>query len=64
MYFEHLKPTQRRIHKTAAAEYNVQCHLPKKQGGRLDQLCTSAGNDTNVSAAIIEIEEWCSYEIH
>ncbi|KIN30459.1 hypothetical protein ACMXZI_07850 [Bacillus subtilis] len=26
-----LKPAQRRIHKTAAAEYNVQCHLPKKQ---------------------------------
>ncbi|AMK74683.1 hypothetical protein NG20_00150 [Bacillus subtilis] len=60
MYFEHFKTRQRRIHKTAAAEYNVQCHLPKKQGGRLDQLCSSAGNDTNVSAAIIEIEEWCS----
>ncbi|ADV92671.1 hypothetical protein Bateq7PJ16_1958 [Bacillus subtilis] len=55
-----LKPAQRQIHKTAAAEYNVQCHLPKKQGGRLDQLCSSAENDTNVSAAIIEIEEWCS----
>ncbi|AEP90942.1 hypothetical protein I33_1980 [Bacillus subtilis subsp. subtilis str. RO-NN-1] len=27
-----LKPAQRQIHKTAAAEYNVQCHLPKKQG--------------------------------
>ncbi|MFP7499184.1 hypothetical protein [Bacillus subtilis] len=22
------------MHKTAVAEYNVQCHLPKKQGGR------------------------------
>nr|WP_213383813.1 hypothetical protein [Bacillus subtilis] len=33
--FNILKPAQRRIHKTAAAEYNVQCHLFKKQGGRL-----------------------------
>nr|MDH3082455.1 hypothetical protein [Bacillus subtilis] len=26
-----LKPAQRQIHKNGHAEYDVQCHLPKKQ---------------------------------
>ncbi|EFG92863.1 hypothetical protein MOB71_16170 [Bacillus spizizenii] len=47
---------QRLIHKTATAEYNVQCHLQKKRGGDLDQvLLTLAGiGGTRIISAIRE----------